>query len=131
MARRGKFRRSGGEAQIDRFVGSRIRARRLQFGLSQTELAARVGVTYQQQQKYENGATRISASRLWHLCRELDSEMSYFFPESNGAQRTAPEEAASHSARETLELMKSYGRIRSSQMRRKVRQLAAILADKS
>ena len=57
--------------EIDQAVGSRIKARRLQLGMSQTELADAVGVTFQQIQKYERGANRTSASRILALCRVL------------------------------------------------------------
>jgi transcriptional regulator with XRE-family HTH domain len=56
---------------IDKHVGSRVRMRRHMLEMSQTEIAAAVGLTFQQVQKYENGSNRISASRLQQLCKIL------------------------------------------------------------
>ena len=56
----------------DQHVGNRARMRRLMLGLSQTELATAVGVTFQQVQKYEKGTNRISASRLQQMSKVLN-----------------------------------------------------------
>lgn len=65
--------------EIDVFVGSRIRARRYALGISQSELGAAIGVRFQQIQKYETGANRVSASRLWAVAEKLGVEIEYFF----------------------------------------------------
>ena len=65
--------------RIDNHVGQRFRARRLELGMSQTAVADRLGVTFQQVQKYERGMNRISASRLHDLCGILGVEIEYFF----------------------------------------------------
>jgi transcriptional regulator with XRE-family HTH domain len=57
---------------IDREVGTRLRALREEAGMSQTALAERAGITFQQVQKYENGANRVSISRLIQFCEALD-----------------------------------------------------------
>ena len=64
---------------IDMFVGRRVRARRLELNLSQQALAEQAGVTFQQLQKYENGANRISAGRLYDLARALRATIQYFY----------------------------------------------------
>ncbi len=64
---------------IDVHVGARLRVRRTLLGMSQTKLGDAIGVTFQQVQKYENGANRISASRLFDLSRVLDVPIEYFF----------------------------------------------------
>ena len=64
---------------VDIHIGQRLRMRRKAVGLSQEQLAARVGVTFQQLQKYEKGTNRISASRLLGLARELSVPVSHFF----------------------------------------------------
>ena len=64
---------------IDRHVGMRLRLLRLNHKMSQTELGDRVGVTFQQIQKYERGANRIGASRLWSLCEIFSAEPNFFF----------------------------------------------------
>ena len=63
----------------DAEMGQRIRSRRLDCGLSQTELAVTIGVTFQQVQKYENGTSRISASRLEKIGKALDTPVAFFF----------------------------------------------------
>ena len=64
---------------IDRHVGMRLRLLRLNHKMSQTELGDKVGVTFQQIQKYERGANRIGASQLWSLCEIFEAEPNFFF----------------------------------------------------
>ena len=78
---------------IDVHVGGRIRARRLFIGMKQEALANALGLTFQQVQKYEKGANRVSASRLSAMATTLDAPISYFFAEMSG-QSTKPEDAA-------------------------------------
>jgi|694.fasta_scaffold109819_2 transcriptional regulator with XRE-family HTH domain len=66
---------------VDIYVGGRLRSRRKRLGITQTALALRLGVTFQQVQKYEKGANRISASRLYQLSIVLDVPVTYFFEE--------------------------------------------------
>ncbi|TDK49818.1 helix-turn-helix domain-containing protein [Antarcticimicrobium luteum] len=65
--------------EIDVLVGSRIRARRYALGISQSELGEAIGVRFQQIQKYETGANRVSASRLWAVAEKLGVDIEYFF----------------------------------------------------
>ena len=64
---------------VDIYVGTRMKGRRNLMNLSQTELAAVLGITFQQVQKYERGTNRISASRLYQLGQVLDVPVSFFF----------------------------------------------------
>jgi transcriptional regulator with XRE-family HTH domain len=64
---------------VDQHVGRRLRFRRKELSISQEALAERLGVTFQQIQKYERGANRISAGRLYELARELETTIPYFF----------------------------------------------------
>src|SRR6185369_12229274 len=66
---------------IDVHVGSRVRLRRTLLGMSQEKLGEAIGLTFQQVQKYERGANRIGASRLWDLSRVLNCPVSYFYEE--------------------------------------------------
>jgi len=66
-------------ATADRFIGMRIRERRVARGLTQRELGDLVGVTYQQAQKYEHGTNAVSASRLYVIARALSTPLEYFF----------------------------------------------------
>jgi transcriptional regulator with XRE-family HTH domain len=63
----------------DRYVGARIRERRVMLGLSQQQLAQIIGVTYQQAHKYERGLNRISAGRLYEISQVLNIHVSWFF----------------------------------------------------
>jgi transcriptional regulator with XRE-family HTH domain len=64
---------------VDLHVGSRVRSRRRQLGLSQTELGAAIGIAFQQIQKYEKGINRISSSRLHQIAKVLKVSPTYFF----------------------------------------------------
>jgi transcriptional regulator with XRE-family HTH domain len=64
---------------IDRHVASRLRARRLEAGMNQKQLAEAIGVTFQQLQKYERAINRIPAGRLYQLALAFDEPVQYFF----------------------------------------------------
>ncbi len=64
---------------VDLYVGKRLKIARMKYGLSQEELGQKVGITFQQIQKYEKGDNRIAASRLYELARLLDCDANYFF----------------------------------------------------
>lgn len=64
---------------VDKYVGTRLKQRRAMLHLSQEMVAKAVGVSFQQQQKYENGTNRISASRLFDFCAVLDVQPNFFF----------------------------------------------------
>ncbi len=66
-------------AETDRYVGGRIRERRVMLGLTQRQMADMIGVSYQQTHKYERGINRISAGRLFEIARVLKVPVSYFF----------------------------------------------------
>ena len=75
---------------VDQHVGARLRRARQARGLTQPALAARVGVSFQQIQKYESGASRISASRLWACAVALGVRPEWFFLGLSAAQGTSP-----------------------------------------
>src|SRR6478672_9737009 len=68
-----------GPNPIDRHVGLRIRMRRKELGVSQEKLAESIGLTFQQVQKYERAANRVSASKLWEVARALNTTVGYFY----------------------------------------------------
>jgi transcriptional regulator with XRE-family HTH domain len=132
---------SGKPNPVDVHVGSRVRLRRTLLGLSQEKLGEAIGLTFQQVQKYERGANRIGASRLWDLSRVLDCPISYFFEEMeedvkaasprNLTERThEPEQRDADPVikRETLELVRAYYKITDPQVRRRIYELAKSLA---
>jgi transcriptional regulator with XRE-family HTH domain len=75
----GTYGRKGRADTVDCHVGARLRLLRKDRGLSQTALAARIGVTFQQLQKYESGRNRLSASTLYRLASALGVDVSAFF----------------------------------------------------
>jgi transcriptional regulator with XRE-family HTH domain len=64
---------------VDAHVGQRLRIRRNMLGITQGDLVDKIGLTFQQIQKYERGANRISASRLFEISRALDVPITFFF----------------------------------------------------
>src|SRR6201988_4210086 len=107
---------------IDVHVGSRVRLRRALLGMSQEKLGEAIGLTFQQVQKYERGANRVGASRLYDLSRVLDVPVSFFFEDmpANGAesQKGLAEAEEPYELerdpmlkRETLELVRAYYKI--------------------
>ena len=117
---------------IDVHVGDRIRSRRVLLGLSQGDLGAVLGLTFQQVQKYERGLNRVAASRLFELSCVLGVPISFFFDDLPGSERRPAdrsdgllEPVAAHSLnhRETLELVRAYYRIKDPRKRSKVFQL--------
>ncbi len=128
--------REGRSSPVDVHVGGRIRLRRTLLGMSQERLGEALGLTFQQVQKYERGANRVSASRLFDLSRVLDVPISFFYddmPEEIGgpglgsrapggfadAQDAFGQDEALH-RRETLELVRAYYRIADPALRRRI-----------
>ena len=88
-----------GPQEPDIRVGSRIRLRRKMLGMSQTELARQIGVTFQQVQKYEKGANRIGTSRLLHICAVLKIAPAWLF---QGVAGPAPRSEAGRHLEEVV-----------------------------
>lgn len=149
---------SGGAPNpVDVHVGHRLRQRRTLLGISQEQLGASLGLTFQQVQKYERGMNRIGASRLYGLACALDVPVGFFFqglaaepgmpawsmsPSMGLAEEpndfvfdrasSAPERVAAPDAvesRETLEMVRAFNRIRDPQLRRRLLELGRALAD--
>jgi transcriptional regulator with XRE-family HTH domain len=80
----------GSSHPVDKVVGQRVRLSRQSRGMSQTALASAIGVTFQQLQKYEKAANRISASKLFEISKALDVDVGTFFSELrvSGAKET-------------------------------------------
>lgn len=103
---------------IDLHVGRRLRQRRRFLGLTQQKLAEQVNIRFQQIQKYESGANRISASRLWSLSKALRVPVSYFFEglddealgaDLNGRNGCAPNASQDvFSNKETIDLVRAF-----------------------
>ncbi len=134
---------------IDMHVGKRVRLRRTLLGMSQEQLGAELNITFQQVQKYERGANRISASRLWDISQILDVPISYFFDDmSENTMRSLPRWVSRGDVmdamtsqplkdpmarRETLELVRAYYTIEKPAVRKRiaemVKSIATTLAD--
>lgn len=123
---------------IDHHVGQRLRQRRRLLGLTQQKLAEAVNIRFQQIQKYESGANRISASRLWSLSRALDIPVSYFFDGLNGLDHGAPMRAHDQNGangngadvfnqKETIDLVRAYYNMKD-EPRRKLLDLAKAMS---
>jgi len=116
---------------VDVHVGKRIRHRRWLVGMTQQQLAEQVGIKFQQIQKYETGANRVSASRLWDISEALDVPVSFFFEgldaEADASSGdTVPTDLMGD--KEALDLVRSYYAIPENQ-RRRLFDLARVLSD--
>jgi transcriptional regulator with XRE-family HTH domain len=128
-----------GPVAVDVHVGARVRMRRRFLGISQQALAAELGITFQQVQKYERGANRVSASKLFEIARALDAPVSFFFeglaePTIN-RRRPREVEALEESisrflqSGEGLELAKAFARLPQPRLRRQVLDLVRAIAE--
>jgi len=126
-----------GPSPIDTHVGSRIRLRRQLLKMSQEKLGDELGVTFQQVQKYERGANRVGASRLYHLSRVLAVPVQFFF---EGLVDDQPPVTGMADGDQTpivydfiqssdgVSLAESFSRIKDSKVRRRLLELVRTLA---
>lgn len=128
---------------VDVHVGSRVRLRRTMLGMSQEKLGDAVGLTFQQIQKYERGANRIGASRLYQFSHIMDVPVSFFFADMPTAAKSDPAMAGPGASepgqvdpqndpmqrQETLELVRAYYRIGDEKVRRRLYDLLRSLAN--
>ena len=126
---------------VDIHVGARLRIRRSMLGLSQEKLGDAVGLTFQQVQKYERGANRMGASRLFQFCQILGVPITYFFDDMPTGLKTAeqqvvrglseninpPPEHDPLARRETLELVRAYYKIADPRVRKRLFELVKSL----
>lgn len=127
---------------VDIHVGSRVRLRRMMIGMSQERLGERIGLTFQQVQKYEKGANRIGASRLYAISKILEVPVEFFFQDmptsvagdENGRPTGMAETDETAfvmdfvNSSEGLQLNTSFKRIENSDTRRKIVELVKTLA---
>ena len=116
---------------LDVHIGERLRLLRTLRGFSQERLGLSLGITFQQVQKYERGANRIGASRLYHISRVLGVGVPYFF---DGMNRSADDSGESGDdgtmhRRETLELVRAYERIADGRIRRRFFDVVRVIGD--
>ncbi|KPP82096.1 MAG: Transcriptional regulator [Oceanicaulis sp. HLUCCA04] len=125
---------------VDHHVGSRVRLRRQMMEMSQEKLGEELGVTFQQVQKYERGANRIGAGRLWHLARVLEVPVSFFY---DGVNSTAQQPTGFAEGDQTpiindflqssdgVALAQAFSKITDPKVRRRVLELVRSLAETS
>ncbi len=140
ISKTSSLKKKGRANSIDENVGIQLRQRRALLGLSQEKLAEQVGITFQQIQKYENGANRISASRLFEFSKVLDIPVSFFFENSGHNQNTAQGFAEGEQStfegpddvmrrKETLELIRVYYSIENPKLRKDLFKLVRSMAE--
>jgi transcriptional regulator with XRE-family HTH domain len=124
---------------VDRHVGSRVRMRRKMLGMSQGQLSDGLGITFQQVQKYENGANRIGAGRLQHISHILQVEVPFFFegaprllePSNMSGEAPSPVYVSEFLATtDGLNLTKAFMQIREQSLRRRIVHLVEEIAGK-
>lgn len=113
---------------VDVHVGKRIRHRRWMIGMTQQQLAEKVGIKFQQIQKYETGMNRVSASRLWDIAQAVDVPVSFFFEGLEDGQTHDAVEGDILADKEALQLVRAYYAMPEAQ-RRQIFELARVLSD--
>ncbi len=122
--RRTKARRRE-DVEIDQHIGQRLRERRIVLGLSRSDVADGLGITYQQFQKYETGFNRIAAGRLFGCAELLGVRPEYFFEGLEGSDSGTPDETRSD---EAMRLARAYYSIDDPVKRLHVRNLVRAIA---
>ena len=122
---------------IDKYVGSRVRQRRIILGMNQSNLGEAIGLTFQQVQKYESGANRIGSGRLFQIAQALKIPVSYFFDNiprelSNMVVGEIVDEVSNEindklNKKETLNLVRNYYEIEDVAIRKNVYNLVKSL----
>lgn len=130
MKKRGREKKEGLN-EVDVFVGQRLRELRMLAGLSQSDVASALGLTFQQLQKYERGFNRVSASRLFKLAQFFRVPVSVFFDgleeqrsHAEAGNREDAEAEGTLRSREALMLARYFQNIRDPQVRAAIRELA-------
>lgn len=126
MRKRAKTARTVGDAEAD--VGKRIRLRRLELKMSQTALGDKVGVTFQQVQKYESGTNRVSANRLLEIAKVLDAPISFFL--SDYAIKTKMESVLFLNDALGVRLVRAFSKVHNKQVRQQIVSLVEGLAQR-
>lgn len=120
-------------ASLDPFIGKRVKRRRSELGMSQMGLGERLGLSFQQIQKYENGKNRISASTLFQISRILGVDFSYFVEGYGEKPLLHDDEGVSYQAynAESNLLSSYFAKIRDPALRKQILDLVKKMADLS
>jgi transcriptional regulator with XRE-family HTH domain len=119
--------RSSGKSEIE--MGRKIRLRRVEQRLSQSVLGAKLGISFQQIQKYEKGANRVGASRLQQIATALDVPVAFFYDDSEGKTGEVESLLFLDSAF-SLRLLRAYSNIKNQAVRRQLVSLMEAVADR-
>lgn len=111
---------------IDKIVGSKIRELRLSSGMTQSQLAERIGVTYQQIQKYEKGISSISIKRLFAIADTLNVSLKSFFEDLPVVEE---EKVDYFLSKESIEVAKLINNISDQKLKNSIIQLIRLLSD--
>jgi len=122
-----RFKGARHAAKIDQQVGDRIRRRRTLLGYTQEQLAEALDISYQQIQKYETGANRVSAGRLYQIAQRLEAPVSYFFDGLGVDFEAETAQGSSGSNRATIELVRNFNQITDASVRNSVAALVKAL----
>jgi transcriptional regulator with XRE-family HTH domain len=120
----------GRTKRIDAHVGERIRLRRTELGLTQEQLATALDVSYQQIQKYETGANRVSAGRILEIARKLGVDVGYFFEGVSDDDQGLPLEHGGRQ-RSAIELVRKFGQIKDPEVRAAIAGLVKTIVDRA
>ena len=112
--------------EVDGIIGAKIRMRRGELGMSQTDLAKAVRVTFQQVQKYEQGKNRVGGSRLDGIARALQVPVSYFFEQTSEEMEAV--QGSLLSTRGAVSLLRAYAAIKDRHQRQAMINLARAMA---
>jgi|APSaa5957512535_1039671.scaffolds.fasta_scaffold256410_1 transcriptional regulator with XRE-family HTH domain len=119
---------------IDIYVGKRVRLRRKLLGLTQSDLANKLDITFQQIQKYEKGENRISASKLYEIGATLGNNVAYFF-DGYEPQEESVEAENNHQDisildnNDAIQLVRSFSTIKNSKLQKKLLSLIATVSE--
>jgi transcriptional regulator with XRE-family HTH domain len=113
---------------VDEHVGKRVRFRRRELDISQEELGRRLGVTFQQMQKYEGGANRITAGRLFQISRVLKVPVAFFFEGLGEAPARGESVLDLLTTRQSVDFVRTFMSIKDDAARRVVTDLSKVLA---
>lgn len=121
----------GRTKRIDKHVGERIRLRRTELGLTQEQLAEALDVSYQQIQKYETGANRISAGRILEIARKLGVDIGFFFEDLPDDGQ--PGQVLEHGGRQrsAIELVRKFAQIKDPEVRAAIAGLVKTIVERA
>ncbi|HEX4411007.1 MAG TPA: helix-turn-helix transcriptional regulator [Xanthobacteraceae bacterium] len=104
----------------DKTIGSNIRIRRLQLGVTQQQLAKKLGVTFQQVQKYEKGVNRVGSGRLYQIATILEAPIGSFFSEGGRSTKSASSHSSPYDSLQepmTLQMLNAFSKVKDRKNR--------------